>query len=115
MIFKSLEGKAYQWQQHYMQSQGNEFISWKIFMQDLVRRFNKGGFKDPLTELTNLKQTRDLEEYMENFDDLVARAGHSDAQSISCFLGGLKALSEKFVRLSKPQSLSEAMNLVVLQ
>ena len=41
--------------------------------------------------ILNLKLTKDLDEYMENFDNLVAKAGLNDAQSIICFLGGLKS------------------------
>ena len=47
-----------------MEAQGNEFISWKIFMQDLTKGFDKNGLEDPLVELTNLKQIGDLHDYI---------------------------------------------------
>ena len=54
-LLRSLKAKAYLWQQHYAFTKGNVFPSWKQFLLDMALRFDEGYFKDPLSELANLK------------------------------------------------------------
>ena len=49
-----------------------------------------GGQKDPLEELMDLRQTRNLETYIQDFDVLCSRAEINEKQAVVFFIGGLE-------------------------
>lgn len=110
-----MEGKAFSWQQQYLHMAGRLDIPWKKLMEDMACRFDTGIYDDPLVKLVNMKQYVSLDDYMNEFDDLVCRTRLDEKQTLSCFLGGLEGPLEKAVRIQNPKSLKEARKLARLQ
>ena len=84
-------------------------------MKDATQIFDDGAFDDPVAELARLKQGSSLVDYLEKFDNLLARVMVSDEMALSFFLWGLTVRLEKSVRLHIPITLQEAMQLAYLQ
>ena len=82
-------------------------------MEVICYRFK--GQWDPLEELMELKQLRDLEEYIQDFDILWNKAKISEKQALVIFLGGLELELKNTVKMFEPQTLKHASNLARLQ
>ncbi|KAI4328654.1 hypothetical protein L6164_020990 [Bauhinia variegata] len=115
MILVCMEGKAFSWQQHYMQEHNGNRLHWKQLIIDMATRFDKALFDDPFCELLNLRQTGSIDEYLEMFDDLVIRAGVDSSVALSCFMNGLRSPLETAIRIQHPRSLNEAIHVARLQ
>lgn len=63
---------------------------WPAFTASLTARFHEKALIDPLVEIKKLKQTGTLQEYLEEFDNLLSKVDLSEPQALSHFLGGLR-------------------------
>jgi hypothetical protein len=82
---------------------------WRLY----VPRF--GGQKDILEELMDLRQTRNLETYIQDFDVLCNRAEINEKQAMVFFIGGLEVEIKNLVKMFEPKTLKQAYNLARLQ
>jgi len=55
-------------------------------LKDATQIFDDGAFDDPVAELARLKQGSSLVDYLEKFDNLLARVMVSDEMALSFFL-----------------------------
>ena len=83
-------------------------------MKDATQRFDDCAFDDPVAELARLKQGSSLVDYLEKFDNLLARVMVSDKMALSFFLLGLTVRLEKSVCLHRPTTLQEVVQLAYL-
>lgn len=74
-----------------------------------------GGQKDPLEELMDLRQTRNLETYVQDFDVLCNRAEINEKQAMVFFIRGLEVEIKNLVKMFEPKTLKQTYNLVRLQ
>ncbi|KAG8375887.1 hypothetical protein BUALT_Bualt09G0005900 [Buddleja alternifolia] len=111
-----LEGKALQWHQIFMKARlTREIPNWEEYVKALSDRFGVLLYDDPMAELMNLKQTGNIQEYLDKFDELMNCVDLSENYAISCFLGGVKGEIAIPVRMFKPKTLQEAISLAKLQ
>ncbi|RDX72801.1 hypothetical protein CR513_47660, partial [Mucuna pruriens] len=97
LILMTMTGKAFAWMRHYMSHKGKENLQWKQIMYGAGCKFDDGNYEDPLSELPRLKQSGSSGTSLEEFDELLARAGVDDSIALSIFLGGLRIPLEKAV------------------
>ncbi|XP_075084980.1 uncharacterized protein LOC142168223 [Nicotiana tabacum] len=67
-----------------------------------------------MAELISLKQTGNVQEFLDSFDGLLNQVELSEEYSISCFLKGLKPKIKVQVKMLSPRTLTEAYNLAKL-
>lgn len=63
-----LDGSALQW--YHKLSRNNRDLSWRFFVQALMRRFGPSEFEDPQALLAKLRQQTTVECYWQQFDKL---------------------------------------------
>lgn len=111
-----LQGKALRWHQTYMKYRiTGDVPSWEEYVRALNDRFGSMLYEDPMSELVNLKQTSSVQNYLDQFDELLNCVSLPQNHAMSCFLGGLKPEISLGVRMFKPDSLQEAVRLARLQ
>ncbi|KAG8391290.1 hypothetical protein BUALT_Bualt01G0172600 [Buddleja alternifolia] len=92
-----------------------ELPSWVEYVRALSDRFGVSLFDDPMAELVNLKQTGNIQDYLDKFDGLMNCVELSETYAISCFMGGIKTEIAIHIRMFKPKTLEEVINLAKLQ
>ncbi|KAG8374128.1 hypothetical protein BUALT_Bualt11G0098700 [Buddleja alternifolia] len=85
------------------------------YIRALNDRFGALVYDDPMSELVNLKQVGNIQNYLDRFDEIVNCLDLPDHYVLSCFLGGLKREISVPVRMFRPKSLQEAISLAKLQ
>ena len=71
-IMMHLEGKALQWHQRYMKSQGKPSdVNWTIYVDEMRGRFSENEYSDPMLEIVSLKHISSVEEFYEEFEGLL--------------------------------------------
>lgn len=111
-----LDGKALQWHQSYMKSRiTRDPPTWEEYVRALSERFGTMIYDDPMAELVSLKQTGNVQKYLDQFDELYNSLDLPDNHALSCFLAGLKPEISVMVRMLKPRNLQEAISLAKLQ
>ncbi|KAG8381885.1 hypothetical protein BUALT_Bualt05G0019300 [Buddleja alternifolia] len=111
-----LEGKALQWHQMFMKGRlTREVPNWEEYIRALNDRFGALVYDDPMSELVNLKQVGNVQQYLDKFDEIVNCMDLPDHYALSCFLGGLKGEISVNVCMFRPKSLQEAISLAKLQ
>lgn len=96
-----LEGKAIQWHQGYVQVKGREaYFSWEEYLMASTARFGAQA---------------SLQEYLDAFDELYAKARIPEGNASSFFLSGLSDELQIAIRMFKPTTLAEAYSLARLQ
>ncbi|KAL0404021.1 UNVERIFIED_CONTAM: hypothetical protein Sradi_2042900 [Sesamum radiatum] len=111
-----MEGKALQWHQVYMISRlTREVPRWEEYVRALNNRFGAFFYEGSVSELMNLKQTGMIQEYMDRFDELLNCLELTEAYATSCFLGRLREEIVLQVRMFKPKTMQEMINLARLQ
>ncbi|WOH05166.1 hypothetical protein DCAR_0624580 [Daucus carota subsp. sativus] len=113
-----LDGKADTWFQSYKFVK--ETVSWKEFGEAIVKRFGKKGGVDEQEEFNKLVQEGSVMEYIDRFEELKAvllcrNANLDESYFVSSFISGLKGELKPMVRLMKPTSLSDAIDIAQLQ
>jgi len=84
-----MDGKAFGWQQHYMQNTNNKGKYWQQILQDAGSRFDSSAFDDPVAELRTLKQEETLLDYLQLYDTLPAKVAITEELALSFFLSRL--------------------------
>ena len=97
-----------------------ESVSWVQFCEFLTKLFGKKGGLDEQEEFNKLVQTSSVLEYVEKFEELKAvllnRNPHLDEKYfISSFISGLKIELKPMVRLMKPMTLMDAVEIAQYQ
>ncbi|XP_012839901.1 PREDICTED: uncharacterized protein LOC105960281 [Erythranthe guttata] len=111
-----LEERVLQWHQTFMNAHlTREIPSWEEYIRALNSRFGTLFFKDPMSELMNLKQTGSLQGYLDRFDELMNCVDLSEPYAVSCFLGGLKPEISLHIKMFKPKNMMEVVSLAKLQ
>ena len=109
-----LEGEANQWWQWLRRTLKEEghVISWEKFEEELWARFGPSGCEDFDEALSRIKQLGTLRDYQREFEKLGNRVqGWTQKALVGTFMGGLKAEIADAIRMFKPQSLKEVINL----
>jgi hypothetical protein len=105
-----LTGTAQQW---YMRlTQDKVVTDWAYFARCVNERFGPPTRRNPLGELAALRKTGTVDDYMERFLALVARAGTLDErQQVNIYTAGLLEPLKTDVELQDPQDMEMAMSL----
>lgn len=112
----NLEGKALQWHQIYMKSRlTREPPSWEEYIRELSARFGNYLYDDPMGELMNLKQIGTVQEYHDQFEELLNRVVLPEDYATSCFLGGLRPEIQLAVRMFIPKTVAHASGLAKIE
>lgn len=100
-----LEGRALQWQQMYMQKRATrEVPQWEEYVQALHIHFGTTVFEDPMAELMTLRQTGELEDYLETFEALLSRVCLPEEYAISCLLAAIREDIADDVWMHRPKT-----------
>ncbi|KAG6643376.1 hypothetical protein CIPAW_09G207300 [Carya illinoinensis] len=111
-----LEGEANQWWQWYNRSHHGKTISWHQFEKGILRRFGPTDFEDYDEALSKISQTGSFREYLQEFEKLANRVkGWPKKALLGAFMGGLKAEIAVEVRMFRPKSLQNAIDLAKRQ
>jgi len=108
-----LDGMALYWHQNFTQSLEDREATWEEYTEALCDRF--GCQQNPLEELMELRQTDNLETYIQDFDILWNKADISEKQAMVFFIGGLEIEIKNPVKMFDPKALKQAYNLARLQ
>lgn len=113
LTFYYLDGMAsYQHQNFMKKSKSDQRVTWGEYVEAICCRF--GGQNDPLKELKDLRQMRDLESYIMDFDILWNKAEISEKQALIFLLAGLEVKINNLVKMFEPKILNQAYNLTCL-
>ncbi|KAK0570568.1 hypothetical protein LWI29_003302 [Acer saccharum] len=87
---------------------------WEDFTKAFCREFGSQGFEDYAESLFKLRQTGSLRDYVSEFRRLATWITNlSPTFRLSCFIGGLKEELKHDVKLLRPATVQDAMNLAV--
>ena len=78
-------------------------------------RFGALAYEDPMSDLKNLVQQGNVQDYVNEFDHLLNRVALSRELALSCTLGGLKDKIQLPMRMFGPKTLQNAYLLAKLQ
>ena len=114
-----LRGAAMNWWRNHEQAvargQEVEFATWTDFKTALIRQFTPVAPDDSAREkLNSLKQTRSVYSYAQDYTGCMLELPNMDeADRIHHFVSGLKPSVKIHVKLQKPQTLNEAVELAM--
>lgn len=113
-----MEGKADIWFQSYKAVKG--VVGWEEFTNALVKRFGKKGGLDEQEEFNKLVQVTSVLDYVERFEELKSlllcrNKNLDEAYFVSSFKSGLKSELKPMVRLMKPKTLLDAIEIAQFQ
>ena len=109
-----LEGEANLWWQWFKKAMSEEQreISWDLFEDEIRSRFSPTDAEDFDEALSKIKQVGSVKDYQKEFEQLGTRVrGWTQKALIGTFMGGLKIEIADGIRLFKPKTIKEAMNL----
>lgn len=106
------EGRANIWFRFYQASRG--FVPWRMFVDDVVLRFENPENRDIQYLFNKLKQTGTVAEYEDQFEELRAlvmaqNRGFNEEYFVSSFVSGLKEHIKGAVKMFRPQTLSHVI------
>lgn len=106
------EGRANIWFRFYQASRG--FVPWRMFVDDVVLRFENPENRDVQDLFNKLKQTGTVAEYEDQFEELRAlvmaqNRGFNEEYFVSSFVSGLKEHIKGAVKMFRPQTLSHVI------
>ncbi|KAK7247608.1 hypothetical protein RIF29_42494 [Crotalaria pallida] len=108
IAFVSMEGTAIHWFR-FLRKKAPE-LSWEKLVEAMVQRFGGRHLGNVYERLTTLRQTGDIEEFVQEFEVLVAQASEvTEEQLLGYFLGGLRAEVRCRVRTHDPKEITQAM------
>lgn len=93
---------------------GRGLPNWNDYVRALHHHFGNSLYEDPIAELLELKQSGSVQEFLDQFDELLDQVELSEEYAISCFLKGLKPEIEVQVRMLSLRTLMKAYNLAKL-
>ena len=91
---------ALYWHQNFLRTLGDQKTSWEEYVEAICYRF--GERQDPLEELMELRQSGELEEYIQAFDILWNKAEINEKQALVIFLGGMELEIKNIVKTTNP-------------
>jgi hypothetical protein len=109
-----LESEANQWWQWLQKLYTEERlpITWEAFERELLVRFGPTEVEDYDEALTKIQQMGTLREYQQEFERLANRVeGWRQKALVGAFLGGLKQDIVSAIRMFKPKTLRDAIEL----
>nr|GEU91437.1 gypsy/Ty3 retroelement polyprotein [Tanacetum cinerariifolium] len=101
------------WHRQFVQFVGED-VDWNVYKAAILKRFDV-AYDDPLGEIKKLKQTNQVQEYIDAFDRLLCRDKLDEKQCISLFLSGLNTKIELPIRMFNPRTLAEVYGLCKLE
>ncbi|GJX62542.1 reverse transcriptase [Tanacetum coccineum] len=113
LISIHLYDKAFLWHSQFVRTNGTN-VTWEVYKKAILARFGN-FYKDPMSELKNLKYETTAREYEDTFDNLLIRVEISEDHAVSLFMGGLPTKIEMGVRMFKLKTLADAYCLTNLQ
>ena len=113
-----LEGRVDVWYQSFKLVNGR--VSWDDLYDSLLKRFGKNGGLDVQEEFNKLVQTRPLMEYLDKFKELKSMILYKnqnlgEGYFVSSFISGLRNELKPMVRLMKPSTLMDAIEIAQYQ
>ncbi|GAU43451.1 hypothetical protein TSUD_140880 [Trifolium subterraneum] len=94
----SKEGPTIHWFNLLLETE--DVLSWEKLKKSLIARYGGRRLEIPFEELSTLRQTRSVEEFVEAFELLSSQVGRlSEEQYLSYFMSGLKPHIRKIVRM----------------
>ena len=109
-----LEGEANQWWRWMSRTfrEENRAVTWAVFEEELWARFGPTDGEDFDEALSHIRQDKSLREYQQEFEKLGNRVqGWTQKALVGTFMGGLKSEIAEGIRMFKPRTLKEAINL----
>ena len=111
-----LEDKALKWHLNFMKNRREEDLSWDDYFKQMEIRFTDVHYANPMVQLKQLQQgTKKVEDYIDEFDELLSEVDIADDVAMSCFLGGLRSDIQAAVEAFKTESLASMMQMAKIQ
>ncbi|KAL4377558.1 hypothetical protein GQ457_02G015650 [Hibiscus cannabinus] len=112
VVMLHLEKNALQWHQFLAKTQRDlNGMAWEDYLKLLRERFAPRGFSDPFSELLALKQSESVEQYYEEFINLLNQVQFLDNYVLSMFKNHLRVEISQYLELLQPQSLIDAFHM----
>lgn len=106
----SMEGSTIHWFNLLMETEDN--LSWEKLKKSLIARYGGRRLENPFEELSTLKQTGNVEEFVEAFELLSSQVGRlPEEQYLGYFMSGLKPQIRRRVRTLNPQNRMQMMRI----
>lgn len=107
MVGLHMTGTALSWIQGLLRN--NLITTWSRLFEDLRERFGSDMFEDKLEDLTRLRQTSTMDEYIYRFEALLNEVDSQDEKAlITYFGGGLTDDLRQQLKINRPRTLHEA-------
>ncbi|KAJ3705864.1 hypothetical protein LUZ61_009569 [Rhynchospora tenuis] len=92
---------------------GNHILPWDILVEEILKKFNKGGKQHPIEEFKRCHQVNKVEEYIKQFEKVRMRVmqvtnAFSENDFRIGFVSGLKEEIRSMVKVFKPTTLEDA-------
>ncbi|GAU35803.1 hypothetical protein TSUD_155780 [Trifolium subterraneum] len=106
----SMEGPTIHWFNLLLEAEDN--LSWVKLKKALIARYGGRRLENPFEELSTLKQTGSVEDYVESFELLSSQVGRlPEEQYLGYFMGGLIEPIRRRVRTFNPTTRMEVMRI----
>lgn len=106
----SMEGATIHWFNLLMETEDD--LSWEKLKKSLIARYGGRRLENPFEELSTLRQTGNMEEYVEVFELLSSQVGRlSEEQYLGYFMSGLKPPIRRRVRTLNPVTRMQIMRI----
>lgn len=106
----SMEGSTIHWFNLLMETEDD--LSWEKLKKALIARYGGRRLENPFEELSTLRQTGSVEEFVEAFELLSSQVGRlPEEQYLGYFMSGLKAPIRRRVRTLNPANRMQMMRI----
>lgn len=106
----SMESSTIHWFNLLMETEDE--LSWEKLKRALIARYGGRRLENPFEELSTLRQTGSVEEFVEAFELLSSQVGRlPEEQYLGYFMSGLKAQIRRRVRTLNPQNRMQMMRM----
>ncbi|CAJ2641852.1 unnamed protein product [Trifolium pratense] len=106
----SMEGPTIHWFNLLMETEDN--LSWEKLKKALIERYGGRRLENPFEELSTLRQTGSVEEFVEAFELLSSQVGRLlEKQYLGYFMSGLKSSIRRRVRTLNPSNRMQLMRM----
>ncbi|KAH1034725.1 hypothetical protein GYH30_054917 [Glycine max] len=106
----SMEGSTIHWFNLLLETEDD--LSWEKLKKALIARYGGRRLENPFEELSTLRQTRSVEEFVEAFELLSSQVGRlPEEQYLGYFMSGLKPQIRRRVRTLNPTTRMQMMRM----
>ncbi|MCH83009.1 hypothetical protein A2U01_0003823, partial [Trifolium medium] len=106
----SMEGPTIHWFNLLMETE--DLLTWEKLKKELIARYGGRRLENPFEELSTLRQTGSVEEFVEAFELLSSQVGRlPEEQYLGYFMSGLKSSIRKRVRTLNPVTRMQMMRM----